>query len=65
MRTVNARVLMLVSVLVIANEIGSSNSIVIGYLGTYFINRTEMASLFMAIEDAKASGVLPNSTQIV
>lgn len=65
MRTANVCVSMLVGVLVIVYKIGSSNSILIGYLGSYFINNTDIASLLMAIDDAKASGVLPNSSKIV
>jgi hypothetical protein len=55
---------MLVGLLVMVNEIDSGNSVVIGYLGSNTLNKTDIASVLMAIDDARASGVLPNSTQI-
>lgn len=64
MRTVNACVVVMVGLLVTGYEIGSGNSVVIGYLSSTSSNKTEMASVLMAVDDARASGVLPNSSKI-
>lgn len=56
--------MVLVGLLVTGYEIGSSNSVVIGYLGSSSLNNTEIACVLMAINDAKASGVFPNSSKI-
>lgn len=64
MKIVN--VCVVVGLLVIAYEIGSGNSVVIGYVGSnYSVNRTDIASVLMAIDDAKARGIFPNSSEIV
>lgn len=65
MSIVHVCVLMLMGLLVMIHEIGSGYSVVIGYLGSNTLNRIDITSVLMAIDDAKASGVFPNSSEIM